>query len=426
MGETASTTASSAPPAKTLAGTITAFLQANPRATDDDWVAAARTWSADFGADAVTSWSDPADQKFQHRLVHLAVAKTLPKLLQYLVEELECDVNVQREHDRLTPMHIALWYKKRSAELEKNRGRCVDILKEAESIDLTIQNKYGEDCSAKYEELVASYGNLIFLDLEMSCGFYDWANRVESEANTPPRILEIAVVITDKDLNEKGRGTWPVGGFSKQYLEKLGDFHQKNFRDRVNEDGTPTACAKSLFPPLKKKRTAAPDATGGAANDGEVAETVAEVEPKQEYFRGNGLFSDMMDPDLAKPLQTVESEVLALLKQHCPPNACPLAGASVGCDRELLKTEMPQVYAYLSHRVVDTSTVIAGMMDPWCDPALDLRDDWKKHQTEHGGNYNHRALNDCESAILTMKWLRKTFFDPVNERGLAKSMNETS
>ncbi len=38
----------------------------------------------------------------------------------------------------------------------------------------------------------------------------------------------------------------------------------------------------------------------------------------------------------------------------------------VHCDRELLRSEMPRVYAHVSHRVVDTSSVLHGMIEPWC------------------------------------------------------------
>ena len=60
--------------------------------------------------------------------------------------------------------------------------------------------------------------HLIFLDLELTSGFYEF----ESE----PKILEVAVIVTDKDMTELDRGHWVLGGFTREDLEALGDFHK--------------------------------------------------------------------------------------------------------------------------------------------------------------------------------------------------------
>lgn len=194
--------------------------------------------------------------------------------------------------------------------------------------------------------------NLIFLDLELTSGFYDFED--ESE------ILEVAVIVTDKDMDELDRGHWVLGGFSRQDLENLGDFHKANFRDA--EPG-------GEFPPF------GPDG-------------------------GNGLFSDVLASRLS--LEQVESEVMELIERHCPLGECPLVGYSVQCDREVIKDKMPRLYRHLSHQIIDVSGFFTvaryWLPDRW--------QDWDRRST----SYNHRALNDAADAIEAMRWVRQKFF----------------
>jgi len=196
--------------------------------------------------------------------------------------------------------------------------------------------------------------NLIFLDLELTSGFYDFEE--------DPEILEVAVIVTDKDMEELERGHWVLGGFSRQELESLGDFHKANFRD---------AAPGGEFPPL------------GAES-------------------GNGLFSDVMASRLS--LQQVESEVTELIERHCPAGECPLVGYSVQCDREVIKDKMPRLYRHLSHQIIDVSGFFKvaryWLPDHW--------QDWDRRST----TYNHRALNDAEDAIEAMRWVRQKFYTP--------------
>eukprot|EP00927_Polykrikos_kofoidii_P004836 TRINITY_DN11907_c0_g1_i1.p1 TRINITY_DN11907_c0_g1~~TRINITY_DN11907_c0_g1_i1.p1 ORF type:complete len:413 (+),score=61.21 TRINITY_DN11907_c0_g1_i1:55-1293(+) len=387
-----------------LDAVIVYFLASDAAKKPDNspaFIEATKEWVARFGKHAVEQWRE-SKSKHRHSLVHLAAAKDLTDYLRFLGSEpLNFNVNVPRQSDGCTPLHVAVWYKKLQA---------ANVLSYELNADVTVKNNYGEDCSADYQKLVDSYQNLIFLDLEMSASFYNWAARDPpdtSEANSPPRILEAAVIVTDKDLNELGRGEWVVGGMTKEYLEKLPDFHQRNFRD----------AAPAVAPPNEPE-----DTKEGETATATTATTVKDATAKQppQLFPpllgedgaplqgGNGLFSDMLDPKQAKPLAQVESELLKLLEKHCPRQACALAGCSVGCDRELLKLEMPRIYSFVSHRVVDVSSVLAGMMDAWCGP--EVRNDLREFEKAESSDYNHRALNDCEAAIIKMKWVRKTFF----------------
>ena len=69
--------------------------------------------------------------------------------------------------------------------------------------DRTIETKWGQLCDEKYEQWVKSCSNIIWLDLELTSGFY--------EGPLNARVLECAIVITDKDMNELDHGHWVSG-----------------------------------------------------------------------------------------------------------------------------------------------------------------------------------------------------------------------
>jgi oligoribonuclease len=56
-------------------------------------------------------------------------------------------------------------------------------------------------------------------------------------------------------------------------------------------------------------------------------------------------------------LAEAEERTLERVKSHCPPKLCPLAGSSVCFDRRFLIRHMPKLNAYLHYRNVDVSTV---------------------------------------------------------------------
>jgi len=425
-----SAAAAAAPSTETLAGAIEAFLASDAaRSTDHEalnqaFIEATSGWIQEHGVEAVKNWSQKKlrRNKNKHRLVHLAAAQNLGDYIAYLADA-GFDLNVQRPSDGLTPLHVALWYKKSmAADQLKNSGA-----------DLTMKNNYGEDCSAKYEALVNSYSNLIFLDLETTQSSWTSNPATPSAAGAGAakattvsdgsRILEAAVIVTDKDLNELGRGQWVISGFTKEELEALPPFHQRNLRDPVcQEEGSTegeTQTAEETQNQTGSEAAAAAQAGAGAGPKTKRRHTNYMFPPLEEQkWGGNGLFSDVMDPSQAKPLEQAQKEILALIANHCAEGACALAGCSVRNDRELLRFQMPKVYAHLSHRVVDCSTVLEGMIEPWCSHAryeLSIRYavvlERFKRKNHPNVSYTHRALDDCESAIVMMKWMRERFFE---------------
>eukprot|EP00930_Biecheleria_cincta_P016519 TRINITY_DN13405_c0_g1_i1.p1 TRINITY_DN13405_c0_g1~~TRINITY_DN13405_c0_g1_i1.p1 ORF type:complete len:1391 (+),score=290.36 TRINITY_DN13405_c0_g1_i1:102-4274(+) len=191
--------------------------------------------------------------------------------------------------------------------------------------------------------------NLIFIDLELTAGFYDFDQK--------PFILEAAVIVTDKNLCELERGHWVLGGFTRQDLESLGEFHKANFCD---------AGPGGMFPPLNG-------------------------------FRGNGLFADVIASSLTK--DQVEEEMLELIQRNCPEGECPLVGYSVQCDREVIKDELPRFYRHVSHQIVDVSGFFT-VTRMWLPEKLQQWD--RRYST-----YNHRAVQDAEDAIEALRWVRR-------------------
>ena len=314
--------------------------------TEEDWLVQLRALLATHGLDVLSTWRDESN-KHKHRLVHIAAMRSYPLALKAMAE-MGFDLNVQRDSDKCTPLHLAIFFKKSAA---------IDALKEL-GVDSTLQNSYGESCDDKYEKLAESKSNIIFLDLEMTSGFYDAGERA--------RILEVAIIITDKDLKELGRGNWAVNGFSADELNGLKEFHQKTFRDA--EPG-------GLFPPLPNSP-------------------------------GNGLFSDVMASETNK--DKVSQEIMRLLQKHCMEKSCPIAGNSIQCDREVLMLEMPEVYHFLNHRIIDVSS-FTGAMERWLPQSLEAFMADQKHNAE----YNHRAVNDVESSIQAMRWIRQHLLTPL-------------
>ena len=88
-------------------------------------------------------------------------------------------------------------------------------------------------------------------------------------------------------------------------------------------------------------------------------------------------------------------ELLRFLMSHCQGKPR-LAGFSVHVDREVLRTQAPSVYDFLSHQVIDVTTLD---IIQWGLPALE------NAAAQNRGHYgNHRAMNDNEAAISKLKW----------------------
>lgn len=136
---------------------------------------------------------------------------------------------------------------------------------------------------------MAASGNLVWIDMEMS--------GLDAERE---RILEIAVLVTDGELNVIAEGPSLVVHQPEAVLVGMDEWNTRHHGDsglteRVRASG------------------------------------VTEAE--------------------------AEAEVLAFLAAHCEPKTAPLAGNSVHQDRRFLRRYMPKLDDFLHYRIVDVSTV---------------------------------------------------------------------
>lgn len=132
-------------------------------------------------------------------------------------------------------------------------------------------------------------GKLIWLDLEMT--------GLDPEKD---RIVEIATVITDADLNVIAEGPDLVIRQPKQVIDAMCDW-----------------C--------------------------------------QEHFAESGLLNKIHESEIS--LSEAEEKTLAFLRKYSPPKTALLAGNSVHVDREFLRTQMPKLAEFFHYRIIDVSTI---------------------------------------------------------------------
>ncbi|XP_058120572.1 oligoribonuclease, mitochondrial [Anopheles ziemanni] len=131
--------------------------------------------------------------------------------------------------------------------------------------------------------------NIIWIDLEMT------GLNVEED-----RILEMACIITDGDLNIVAKGPNLVVHESDAVLANMNDWCKEHH-------------AKTQLIDAVRKSTYS--------------------------------------------VQQVEKEMLNFIKQYCPERSCPIAGNSIYMDRLFLKKYMPGLDEYAHYRVIDISTI---------------------------------------------------------------------
>lgn len=192
--------------------------------------------------------------------------------------------------------------------------------------------------------MVQDLDNLIWVDLEMSG--LDVASRT---------ILEMAVVITDKDLNELDR--WPVTP-PGQKMQGQAIYHPESVLQNMDE------WVRQNLPELLERVRQSSVVLGAA-----------------------------------------EEMVLDLVRQYCPDpgqnrkEGCPLAGNSIGQDRAFLRVYMPNFEQYTSYRNVDVST-IKELVKRWFP---DYR--YKKREED-----KHNAMRDILASIEELRHYRLRVF----------------
>jgi len=277
-----------------------------------------------------------SSDKHGHNLLHSLVLKGKAAAIELLVSLPGTEINVQRDSDRCTPLHLAIW--------RRNAGM-ITLLQRL-GANTKITNKYGESCEQLLEKR-EKMSNLVWMDLELT-------------SLEDPHILECAVIITDKELNEipESRGHWVIH-HKKSEMDQLSSWHQNTFASRP---------------------------------------------------QGNGLLEDVAKSKLT--LAHFQTELLQLLRKYCVEGQNSLAGSSVHCDREVLRQRTPAIFKFLSHRIIDVST-LHGLAERWIPNKLS--------KMSGAGQGNHRAMVDIESSINLLKWHRKNFLQDDDDDNGSKN-----
>ncbi len=147
-----------------------------------------------------------------------------------------------------------------------------------------------------------SEDNLIWIDLEMT--------GLEPETDT---IIEIATIVTDKDLNVLGKGP------------NLAIHQEKAVMDAMDEWCT-------------------------------------------EHHGASGLTERVLNSPIS--MEEAEAQTIAFLEQFIPAGKSPICGNSVGQDRRFLYKYMPKLETYFHYRYLDVST-LKELAKRWKPEALE-------------------------------------------------------
>lgn len=159
-------------------------------------------------------------------------------------------------------------------------------------------------------------------------------------------LIEVACLVTDSELNVLGDGVSVVIRPSAQAIEGMGDF-------------------------VRNMHT-----TSGLINDLDAGVTMEEA----------------------------QATVLAYVRAHVPvAGKAPLAGNTVGMDRQFLERDMPELMAHLHYRVVDVSS-LKELVRRWYPRVF------FQAPAKTGG---HRALGDIEDSIRELRYYRETVLVPL-------------
>jgi oligoribonuclease len=103
------------------------------------------------------------------------------------------------------------------------------------------------------------------------------------------------------------------------------------------------------------------------------------------------------------PMAEAEQRILAYVRQHVPEaGKAQLAGNSVGTDRGFLARDMPELEQHLHYRIVDVSS-IKELVRRWY-PRVYFNAPKKTG--------NHRALGDIRDSIAELRYYREAVFVP--------------
>lgn len=75
----------------------------------------------------------------------------------------------------------------------------------------------------------------------------------------------------------------------------------------------------------------------------------------QEHFAQSGLLNAIHDSKIS--LAEAEEQTIAFIKKHCPAKTALFSGSSVHFDKEFIRLNMPRLSEYVHYRIIDVSTI---------------------------------------------------------------------
>ena len=99
-------------------------------------------------------------------------------------------------------------------------------------------------------------------------------------------------------------------------------------------------------------------------------------------------------------MSVAEERILEYLSQYTVAGKSPIAGNSIGMDRNFINRDMPKLGAFLHYRSVDVSSI------------KELARRWypKVYFNAPKKTGNHRALGDIQDSIAELKYYRENIF----------------
>lgn len=187
----------------------------------------------------------------------------------------------------------------------------------------------------RYNEQMITSPNLIWIDMEMT--------GLKPEKD---RILEIAIIVTDSNLNILDESTDLVIHQSKIILNRM------NLWCRVNH-------GKS------------------------------------------GLTEKVLKSGVS--IKNAREKIFKVIKKYCEKKKGVLCGNSIYVDRMFLKKFFPRVEKYLNYRIIDVSS-IKELAKRWYPEEVN---EFLEHKEE---DVAHRALDDIKWSINELRFYRETIF----------------
>jgi oligoribonuclease len=183
--------------------------------------------------------------------------------------------------------------------------------------------------------------------IAMSNGFI-WVDTETNGLHTWASLLEIAVVLTDADLNTICEGSWVI--LQSRNVAELQD---------VSTDYV------------------------------------------KEMHTKNGLWIDVMNADTTV-YEAQQIIINMLYENKVDPQTLPLAGSTILFDRKVIQRYMPTLDEYAHYRSVDVSS-IKELAKVW-SPEV-----YKERPGKEEDKKVHRALDDVKTSIEELKYYRENF-----------------